>query len=84
MIAHRSGILSTEPNIASPDDFYELLIETHRGLSLEQSQLLNAKLILLLANQIGDLAVLGEAMAKAREGVAEGALARNQPERKEQ
>lgn len=83
MLSRRSGGLNTDPNIASPDDFYELLLETHRGLSLEQSQLLNAKLILLLANQIGDLAVLCEAMAKAREGVAEGAAARNQPERKE-
>ncbi|MGH7067733.1 MAG: DUF2783 domain-containing protein [Acetobacteraceae bacterium] len=84
MPAHQSGSLNTDPNIASPDDFYELLIEAHRGLGLEQSQLLNAKLILLLANQIGDLAVLREAMAKAREGLAEGTEAANQPERKEQ
>ena len=61
--------LNTEPNIAAPDDFYEALIETHRGLSPEQSALVNAKLILLLANHVGDLGVLREAMAKAREGV---------------
>lgn len=61
--------LNTEPNIASPDDFYEVLIETHRGLSAEQSALVNAKLILLLANHVGDLGVLREAMAKAREGI---------------
>ena len=63
-------MLNTEPNIASPDDFYEALIETHRGLSPEQSALLNAKLILLLANHVGDLGVLREAMAKAREGLS--------------
>ena len=62
-------MLNTEPNIASPDDFYEALIETHRGLSAKQSALLNAKLILLLANHIGDLGALREAMAKAREGL---------------
>ena len=61
-------MLNTEPNIASPDDFYEALIETHRGLSPEQSAMVNAKLILLLANHVGDPGVLREAMAKARGG----------------
>ena len=61
--------LNIEPNIAAPDDFYEALIETHRGLSAEQSALVNAKLILLLANQVGDLDVLREAMARARDGI---------------
>ena len=51
------------------DDFYEALIDTHRDLSDEQSQLLNAKLILLLANQVGDIANLKQALALAREGV---------------
>jgi Protein of unknown function (DUF2783) len=64
-----AAVLNTEPNIAAPDDFYEALIEAHRGLSPEQSALLNAKLILLLANHVGDLGVLREAMAKAREGI---------------
>ena len=63
--------LNTEPNIAGPDDFYERLIATHRGLSDEQSALVNAKLILLLANHIGDPDVLAQAMAAAREGIAE-------------
>jgi hypothetical protein len=62
-------MLNTGPNIAAPDDFYDALIEIHRDLSPEQSQLVNAKLILLLANHIGDLEVLRHAMAKAREGV---------------
>jgi hypothetical protein len=61
--------LNTEPNIAAPDDFYEGLIDMHRGLDEAQSELVNAKLILLLANEVGDLDILREAMAKAREGV---------------
>ena len=62
--------LNTEPNIAAPDDFYEALIDTHRDLAPEQSELVNAKLILLLANHIGDLDVLRQAMAHARAGMA--------------
>jgi hypothetical protein len=46
-----------------------MLIATHRDLSDEQSELLNARLILVLANHIGDLGVLREALAVAREGV---------------
>lgn len=61
--------LYTDPNLAAPDDFYERLIATHRGLSEEDSALVNAKLILLLANHIGDPDVLAQAMAAAREGV---------------
>ncbi|MDD2880737.1 MAG: DUF2783 domain-containing protein [Rhodoferax sp.] len=48
------------------DDFYEALIDTHRDLSDEQSAMVNAKLVLLLANHVGDIAVLREAMALAR------------------
>ena len=51
------------------DDFYEALIESHRDLSDEQSALLNAKLILLLANHIGDIAILRSALQLAREDV---------------
>ena len=58
--------LNIEPNIAAPDDFYEALIDAHRDLSDEQSQALNARLVLLLANHIGDLAVLKEVLAAAR------------------
>lgn len=58
--------LNTDPNIAAPDDFYEDLIGLHRGLTEAQSALVNAKLILLLANHIGDLDVLRAAMAAAR------------------
>lgn len=57
-------------NAYSPgDDFYEMLLDTHRDLSDEQSELVNARLILLLANHIGDLDVLREALAVAREDV---------------
>ena len=63
-------MLNTDPNIADPDGFYEALLEIHRDLTPEQSRLVNAKLVLLLANHIGDLMVLRQAMAKARQGVA--------------
>jgi len=61
--------LITEPNIAQPDEFYEALIDTHRDLDDAQSQMLNAKLILLLANHIGDLEVLQQALRVAREDI---------------
>ena len=72
--------LNTQPNFSeagqryfqaySPgDDFYQLLIDTHRDLSDEQSARLNARLILLLSNHIGDIAVLREAMQLARDGI---------------
>ena len=51
------------------DDFYQLLIDTHRDLGDEQSELVNARLVLLLANHIGDLSVLREALQCAREAV---------------
>jgi hypothetical protein len=63
-------MLITETNLVSPDDFYEALIETHRYLTNEQSQELNAALILLLANHLGDMEVLREALRQARASVA--------------
>jgi hypothetical protein len=62
------GTLNTEPNLAAPDEFYERLVATHRGLTDAQSALVNAKLVLLLSNHIGDADVLAQAMAAAREG----------------
>ena len=54
------------------DDFYEMLIDAHRGLSDGESAKLNARLILLLANHVGDLSVLREALRLARpDGKAE-------------
>ena len=61
--------LVTDPNIAAPDDFYEELIGVHRDLTDAQSALVNAKLVLLLANHIGDAGVLRAALAAAREDV---------------
>lgn len=57
--------LNIEPNMKNFDVFYEALIETHRDLSPEQSHQVNAKLVLLLANHIGDLEVLKDAMKRA-------------------
>lgn len=48
------------------DDFYEALLEAHKGLSFEESAALNARLVLILANHIGDLEMLKAALAAAR------------------
>ena len=72
--------LQLQPNLNEPgkryfrdfsagDDFYEALIDTHRDLTDEQSERVNARLILLLANHIGDISVLREAMALARKDI---------------
>ena len=61
------GTLNLEPNLARPDDFYEALIEMHRDLTPEQSAKVNAKLVLLLANHVGDMEVLRQALDAARE-----------------
>jgi hypothetical protein len=69
--------LNTQPNFGIPgerhrraytpgDDFYDLLIQGHAGLSDADSERMNARLVLLLANHIGDLRVLREAIAAAR------------------
>ncbi|RZU02480.1 DUF2783 domain-containing protein [Rivibacter subsaxonicus] len=58
--------LLTDNRLASPDAFYEALLQAHQGLSTEQSHALNARLVLLLANHIGDAEALGEALAAAR------------------
>ncbi|MDH3740571.1 MAG: DUF2783 domain-containing protein [Hyphomicrobiales bacterium] len=52
---------------AAGDDFYEALMAAHEGLTLEQSAKLNARLVLLLANQVGDAQMLTAALKKARE-----------------
>lgn len=73
--------LITELNLKEPgkryfrafspgDDFYEMLIDMHRDLTDEQSEMVNARLILLLSNHIGDISVLREAMQIARRDVA--------------
>lgn len=57
--------LITTPNIAKPDDFYQELLALHEGRSDADSEALNARLVLILANHIGDPDVLREAYALA-------------------
>ena len=72
--------LNIEANLARPDDFYEMLIDTHRDLTPEESELVNCKLILLLANHVGDLDVLRDAMARARNDADERCVRGNDKE----
>jgi len=58
--------LTLTPNITDPDGFYDELLAAHAGLTKEQSDALNARLILILANQIGDRAILSAAIASAK------------------
>ena len=67
--------LITDPHLESPDDFYEALIAAHDGLGEAESHALNARLVLLLANHIGTLQVLREALAAARKDAKEGGAA---------
>ena len=62
--------LITDPHLSAPDDFYEALIDAHRDLAPADSHALNARLVLLLANHIGALAVLKEALVAARDSAA--------------
>lgn len=64
----RSAIKTTL-HLQDADGFYEQLLDAHEGLSREQSELLNARLILLLANQVGDAAVLRDCVQAAAEAV---------------
>ena len=60
--------MKTALNLQDADSFYEQLLDAHQGLSREQSDLLNARLILLLANQVGHTEVLKECIEAARQG----------------
>ncbi|HNW02115.1 MAG TPA: DUF2783 domain-containing protein [Burkholderiaceae bacterium] len=57
--------MKIQPNLSDADAFYEQLLDAHTNLDREASELLNARLILLLANQIGDNKVLAECLAAA-------------------
>jgi hypothetical protein len=61
--------LSTASNFAKPDDAFRAIVEAHRGLNDEQSADLDAALLLILANHIGDMKVLREAIALAKRRV---------------
>jgi hypothetical protein len=58
--------LSTDSNFSKPDDAFRAVVEAHRGLSDAQSADLDAALVLILANHIGDLGVLREAIELAK------------------
>ena len=61
--------LSTASNFAKPDDAFRAIVEAHRGLNDEQSADLDAALVLILANHIGDIDVLREAIELAKRSV---------------
>jgi hypothetical protein len=61
--------LRLEP-AADPDAIYQILLDAHDGLSAEQGRIMQTRLILLLANHIGDPAVIAQAVAAARAGLA--------------
>ena len=58
--------MKTQLHLQDADGFYEQLLDAHQGLSSAQSELFNARLILLLANQVGDSRVLQDCLAAAR------------------
>lgn len=62
--------LNLAPNLTAPDDFYAALLEAHDGLTEDDSMALNARLILILANQIGAQDVLLQAIAAAKDPAA--------------
>ncbi len=57
--------LNTEPNLAHPDEAYQMIIDLHQDCSDQESHRRNAKLVLCLANHVGDLEVLAQAVAIA-------------------
>jgi hypothetical protein len=59
--------MKTALHLQDADAFYEQLLDAHQGLSREASELLNARLILLLANQVGDAQVLKDCIEAARQ-----------------
>lgn len=70
MSTHHPEAMRTDPRIPDADGFYEALLAAHEGLADEESNDLNARLVLLLANQVGDQKVLLECIAEARQGSA--------------
>ncbi len=66
-------VLSTSSHFARPDDAFRLVIEAHRGLNDDSSAALDAALVLILANHVGDIDVLREAIALAKRGLPDQA-----------
>ena len=61
--------LRTDLRLADPDDFYQQLIDMTKGLTEHEALVVNAKLVLLLANHIGNIDVLRQAITAARKGI---------------
>ena len=70
--------LSTSSNFAKPDDAFRMIVESHRGLSDAQSADLDAALVLVLANHVGDIEVLREAIELAKRRLADGSQQQQQ------
>ncbi len=68
-------LLNRQPNITDPDGFYQELIDSQRDLNDEQADMLTSKLVLILANHVGDRALLSEAIALARTNTLAKAVA---------
>jgi hypothetical protein len=70
--------LSTRSNFAKPDDAFRMIVEAHRGLNDAQSADLDAALMLILANHVGDLDVLREAIELARQSLTDASQQQQQ------
>ena len=76
--------LSTSSNFARPDDAFRAIVEAHRGLTEEQSADLDAAMVLILANHIGDIEVLREAITLARRRMLEASQQQQQQQQQQQ
>jgi hypothetical protein len=76
--------LKTTSNFAKPDDAYRAVVEAHRGLSEAESADLDAALVLVLANHIGDIDVLHEAIALAKRRVIDASQQQQQQQQQAQ
>jgi Protein of unknown function (DUF2783) len=59
-------VLVIDPNVARPDEAYAMILAAHEGLSVDESHALNARLVLILANHVGQMDVLAQALELAR------------------
>lgn len=71
--------LTLTPNIDDPDGFFAELVDAQRGLDDAAAQKMLAKLVLVLANHVGNRAVLSEAIAVARAKTLPDARPRTPP-----
>jgi hypothetical protein len=71
--AKDADIVKLEPAMEDPDRFYEELVAAHEGLTTEESFELNARLVMLLANQVGSGEILSECIRLARQSGRRGA-----------